>query len=83
MRRGIATSKKRNRSRQDKIRAEIRGALPYAEDALVDWLVGKVNTEIKSTLQSQRGGRQIRKDAVEQVIHQEELAALGLIRFSK
>jgi hypothetical protein len=63
---------------QEKIRADIRALLPGAEDFLVESLVAKVEEELHDICLLRKVGRRRRKGTVERVIHNEELAALGL-----
>ncbi|MDT8903408.1 hypothetical protein [Anaeroselena agilis] len=63
---------------QDKIRSDIRTALPGAEEFIVDSLVSKVEEELKDICRSRKMGRRRQKVAIERIINHEELAALGL-----
>jgi len=63
---------------QDKIRADIRAALPGAEEFIVERLVSKVEEELNDICRLRKGGKRRQKVAIERVINHEELAALGL-----
>lgn len=63
---------------QEKIRSDIRALLPGAEDFLVECLVAKVEEELNDICRLRKVGRRRQKGAVERVINNEELAALGL-----
>ncbi len=63
---------------QDKIRSGIRAVLPGAEEALVESLVAKVEEELNGICRLRKGGKRRQRVAIERVINQEELAALGL-----
>lgn len=63
---------------QEKIRSDIRALLPGAEDFLVECLVTKVEEELNDICRLRKVGRRRQKGAVERVINNEELAALGL-----
>ncbi len=63
---------------QDKIRADIRAALPGAADIIVESLVPKVEEELSDICRLRKVGKRTQKVAIERVINHEELTALGL-----
>ncbi|MDR7869014.1 MAG: hypothetical protein RIN56_19665 [Sporomusaceae bacterium] len=63
---------------QDKIRSDIRAVLPGAEEVLVESLVAKVEEELNDIWRLRKVGKRRLRVAIERVINQEELAALGL-----